>query len=144
LNIPHGVSARELIRAPETDGFVKVRTKGSHRRFKHSDGRATTVSYHKESDTIPIGTLVASLFSRSVGRKTIFAVSTFSNSPKGFGAVSLKKCVCRVCVIHGFRCVPCVQCVHRICKLMIPKNPVKFESRLRHDSLVTRSKQNTL
>jgi len=57
LNIPHGVSARELIRAPETDGFVKVRTKGSHRRFKHSDGRATTVSYHQESDTIPIGTL---------------------------------------------------------------------------------------
>jgi predicted RNA binding protein YcfA (HicA-like mRNA interferase family) len=57
LNIPKGISARDLIRALEADGFVHVRMSGSHRRFKHADGHAATVSCHKESDTLPIGTL---------------------------------------------------------------------------------------
>jgi predicted RNA binding protein YcfA (HicA-like mRNA interferase family) len=48
LNIPRGVNGREFIRALETDGFVKIRTEGSHRYFKHPDGRRVTVSCHKE------------------------------------------------------------------------------------------------
>ncbi|MYA79185.1 MAG: addiction module toxin, HicA family [Acidobacteriia bacterium] len=35
LKLPKGVSARELIRALKADGFVHVRTTGSHRRFHH-------------------------------------------------------------------------------------------------------------
>src|SRR5436190_2977011 len=57
LNIPRGISARAVISALETDGFLHVRTTGSHRRYKHPDGRRATVSCHKESDTLPIGTL---------------------------------------------------------------------------------------
>jgi predicted RNA binding protein YcfA (HicA-like mRNA interferase family) len=57
LNLPRGVSARDFVRALEADGFVNVRTVGSHRHFKHSDGRRVTVSAHKDSDSFPIGTL---------------------------------------------------------------------------------------
>ncbi len=57
MKIPRGVPARDIIHALETDGFVHIRTRGSHRRFRHPDGRAATVSCHKESDVIPIGTL---------------------------------------------------------------------------------------
>ena len=57
MNIPRGIPARDIIRALETDGFAHVRTTGSHRRYKHPDGRAATVSCKKESDTLPIGTL---------------------------------------------------------------------------------------
>jgi len=49
-----GVSAREFIAALEADGFYKARTEGSHRRYKHSDGRAVTVAYHHTSDTFVI------------------------------------------------------------------------------------------
>ena len=39
------------------DGFYLARTEGSHRRYKHRDGRAVTVAYHKLSDTFVIKTL---------------------------------------------------------------------------------------
>lgn len=35
-------------------GFVEVRQKGSHKQFKHSDGRFTTVPFHKGRDISPI------------------------------------------------------------------------------------------
>ena len=57
MKIPRGVSAREFIAALEADGFYKARTEGSHRRYKHSDGRAVTVAYHHASDTFVIKTL---------------------------------------------------------------------------------------
>jgi len=57
LRIPRGVSAREFVRALLEDGFIQIRTEGSHRRFKHPDGRCVSVSSHKDSDTFPIGTL---------------------------------------------------------------------------------------
>ncbi len=28
-------------------GFVEVRQRGAHKQFRHSDGRATTVPFHK-------------------------------------------------------------------------------------------------
>ena len=35
-------------------GFVEVRQRGSHKQFRHADGRATTVPFHKGSDISPI------------------------------------------------------------------------------------------
>ena len=57
MKIPRGVNAREFIASLEADGFYKARTEGSHRRFKHADGRAVTVAYHKLSDAFVIKTL---------------------------------------------------------------------------------------
>lgn len=35
-------------------GFLEVRQKGSHKQFRHSDGRGTTVPFHKGRDLSPI------------------------------------------------------------------------------------------
>ncbi len=40
-------TAREIVAALSRDGFTLKRTKGSHRRYAHTDGRRVTVSYHK-------------------------------------------------------------------------------------------------
>ncbi len=56
---PRGLSARQFIRALETDGFALQRVRGSHRIYRHSDGRRVVVAYHGLSDTFPIGTLHA-------------------------------------------------------------------------------------
>lgn len=34
-------------------GFEEVRKRGSHKQFRHSDGRATTVPFHKGRDISP-------------------------------------------------------------------------------------------
>jgi len=54
---PRGVSARQLVRALEADGFALRRSRGSHRIFSHPDGRRIVVAYHHPGDTFPIGTL---------------------------------------------------------------------------------------
>jgi predicted RNA binding protein YcfA (HicA-like mRNA interferase family) len=38
--------ASELTKVAKKLGFVKVRQKGSHARWKHQDGRATTIPIH--------------------------------------------------------------------------------------------------
>jgi predicted RNA binding protein YcfA (HicA-like mRNA interferase family) len=35
-------------------GFKEVRQKGSHKQFRHSDGRFTTVPFHQGRDISPI------------------------------------------------------------------------------------------
>jgi len=35
-------------------GFVEVRQRGSHKRFRHADGRTTTVPVHPGKDISPI------------------------------------------------------------------------------------------
>jgi predicted RNA binding protein YcfA (HicA-like mRNA interferase family) len=35
-------------------GFAEVRQRGSHKQFRHSDGRGTTVPFHKGRDISPI------------------------------------------------------------------------------------------
>lgn len=35
-------------------GFVQVRQRGSHRQFRHADGRQTTVPDHRGRDVSPI------------------------------------------------------------------------------------------
>lgn len=51
-----GITARHFIKALQKDGFTETRVSGSHHRFKHPD-RATMVSFHKRSNTFPVGTL---------------------------------------------------------------------------------------
>jgi len=35
-------------------GFVEVRQSGSHKQYRHPDGRGTTVPFHKGRDLSPI------------------------------------------------------------------------------------------
>ena len=51
------LTARQLISALQRDGFSLARQKGSHRLYRHPDGRRVTVSFHHTSDTFPSGTL---------------------------------------------------------------------------------------
>jgi predicted RNA binding protein YcfA (HicA-like mRNA interferase family) len=44
---------QEVVRILESIGFVEVRQKGSHKQFRHPDGRATTVPFHKGRDISP-------------------------------------------------------------------------------------------
>ncbi len=50
-------TARRLTSALLDEGFKLHRQKGSHRHFRHADGRRVTVSFHHSSDTFPLGTL---------------------------------------------------------------------------------------
>jgi len=45
---------REVIAILEGLGFVQVRQRGSHRQFRHTDGRQTTVPDHRGRDLSPI------------------------------------------------------------------------------------------
>lgn len=45
---------REACRILESLGFVQIRQKGSHRQYRHPDGRATTVPDHGGRDLSPI------------------------------------------------------------------------------------------
>ncbi len=45
---------RELARLLEALQFREVRQRGSHRQYRHADGRATTVPFHKGRDISPI------------------------------------------------------------------------------------------
>lgn len=44
------LSAEELIRILRKMGFDEIRQKGSHKYFKHPDGRATVVPIHPRRD----------------------------------------------------------------------------------------------
>ncbi|WP_193199489.1 type II toxin-antitoxin system HicA family toxin [Nostoc sp. MG11] len=51
-NIPV-LKPQEVVRILENIGFVEVRQKGSHKQFRHEDGRGTTVPFHKGRDISP-------------------------------------------------------------------------------------------
>ena len=42
--------AKDLERAAEKLGFQKIQQKGSHARWKHPNGRATTIPVHGNSE----------------------------------------------------------------------------------------------
>jgi predicted RNA binding protein YcfA (HicA-like mRNA interferase family) len=42
--------AKELVRAAEKLGFIRTRQKGSHARYNHADGRATTIPVHQSAE----------------------------------------------------------------------------------------------
>ncbi len=52
-----GVTAREFIRALHEDGFQLQRSRGSHRVYRHRDGRRMVTAFHSLASTFPIGTL---------------------------------------------------------------------------------------
>ncbi len=44
---------QEVVRALRNLGFAEVRQRGSHKQFRHPDGRVTTVPLHKGRDISP-------------------------------------------------------------------------------------------
>jgi predicted RNA binding protein YcfA (HicA-like mRNA interferase family) len=45
---------REVVAVLEGLGFREARQRGSHRQYRHPDGRATTVPFHGSRDISPI------------------------------------------------------------------------------------------
>ena len=45
---------REVASILSTLGFVEVRQRGSHRQYRHADGRSTTVPFHQGRDISPV------------------------------------------------------------------------------------------
>jgi len=48
------LKSAEVISILERLGFVETRQKGSHKQFRHKDGRGTTVPCHAGRDVSPI------------------------------------------------------------------------------------------
>jgi predicted RNA binding protein YcfA (HicA-like mRNA interferase family) len=55
------VKVRELIRLIESDGWVLVRTKGSHRQFQHPTKPGTVTIAGNPGVEVPAGTLNSAL-----------------------------------------------------------------------------------
>ncbi|MBX2999166.1 MAG: type II toxin-antitoxin system HicA family toxin [Caldilineaceae bacterium] len=51
-NVPV-LKSSEVIQILERMGFEEIRQRGSHRQFRHPDGRQTTVPVHKGRDIAP-------------------------------------------------------------------------------------------
>jgi predicted RNA binding protein YcfA (HicA-like mRNA interferase family) len=45
---------REIVRVLEEMGFAEIRQRGSHKQFRHADGRGTTVPFHGSRDVSPL------------------------------------------------------------------------------------------
>ncbi len=45
---------QEVVSRLEALSFVEVRQRGSHKQFRHADGRCTTVPFHKGRDISPV------------------------------------------------------------------------------------------
>jgi predicted RNA binding protein YcfA (HicA-like mRNA interferase family) len=45
---------REVVAILERLGFIEVRQRGSHKQYRHPDGRVTTVPFHVGRDVSPI------------------------------------------------------------------------------------------
>jgi predicted RNA binding protein YcfA (HicA-like mRNA interferase family) len=51
---PPVLKPREVAAILRKLGFVQVRQRGSHRQYRHPDGRSTTVPFHRGRDISPI------------------------------------------------------------------------------------------
>ncbi len=51
-NLPT-LKPREVVALLEDLGFAEVRQRGSHKQYRHSDGRGTTVPFHAGRDISP-------------------------------------------------------------------------------------------
>lgn len=51
-NVPV-LKPQEVIKILKALGFEEVRQRGLHKQFRHADGRATTVPFHKGRDIAP-------------------------------------------------------------------------------------------
>lgn len=47
------LKSREVVALLESLGFAEVRQRGSHKQFRHADGRGTTVPFHAGRDISP-------------------------------------------------------------------------------------------
>ena len=61
---------REVVAVLAALGFEEVRQRGSHKRFRHADGRSTTVPMHQGRDLSP-------LLLRSIARDVGMTVQEF-------------------------------------------------------------------
>jgi predicted RNA binding protein YcfA (HicA-like mRNA interferase family) len=52
--VPPVLKPREVISILVGLGFEEVRQRGSHKQFRHADGRATTVPVHRGRDVSPV------------------------------------------------------------------------------------------
>ena len=50
---PPVLKPREVVALLERLGFAEVRQRGSHKQFRHPDGRVTTVPFHAGRDISP-------------------------------------------------------------------------------------------
>jgi predicted RNA binding protein YcfA (HicA-like mRNA interferase family) len=48
-----GLKPREVVALLHAHGFSEVRQRGSHKQFRHPDGRCTTVPFHGSRDISP-------------------------------------------------------------------------------------------
>lgn len=71
-NIPV-LKPREIVLLLEILGFIEVRQRGSHKQFRHSDGRCTTVPFHAVRDVSPI-------LLRQIAKDIGLSVEEFLNS----------------------------------------------------------------
>ncbi len=51
---PPALKPREVAAILERLGFIEVRQRGSHRQYRHPDGRGTTVPFHPGRDISPL------------------------------------------------------------------------------------------
>jgi predicted RNA binding protein YcfA (HicA-like mRNA interferase family) len=51
---PPVLKPKEVAAILEKLGFVEVRQRGSHKQYRHKDGRCTTVPFHGSRDISPI------------------------------------------------------------------------------------------
>jgi predicted RNA binding protein YcfA (HicA-like mRNA interferase family) len=51
---PPVLKPKEVVAILEKLGFAEVRQRGSHKQFRHADGRRTTVPFHGSRDISPI------------------------------------------------------------------------------------------
>ena len=48
------LKSKEVVAILEKLGFKEVRQRGSHKQFRHADGRCTTIPFHAGRDISPI------------------------------------------------------------------------------------------
>jgi predicted RNA binding protein YcfA (HicA-like mRNA interferase family) len=53
MNKPPVLKPREVVAILHRLGFEEVRQRGSHKQFRHPDGRVTTVPFHPGRDISP-------------------------------------------------------------------------------------------
>ena len=54
MGVPPVLKPREVVALLEAHGFREVRQRGSHKQFRHEDGRSTTVPFHSGRDISPV------------------------------------------------------------------------------------------
>jgi predicted RNA binding protein YcfA (HicA-like mRNA interferase family) len=66
---------QEVVARLNNLGFTEVRQRGSHKQFRHEDGRGTTVPFHKGRDISPV-------LLRKIARDIGMSADEFVNSGK--------------------------------------------------------------